>query len=500
MSDADGREPAEDDSPGTDARYGKGMQLGRGNVQVNIYGAPEAEFASTESTEPAVRAPGRQGEYAAPAVGTYGSRELAAALWEIFPGRDLPATVDAKVLNDLREELATVPSVPGRLRAERLIRQLLKAHRTVLFLRRFMPESLTTHRLLRALVAVTSTTGPTAGAAQRLDLNSEADVVEYVALNTPWGERASDLWLTQFTLELMEDAGLDCGRDEVREWAASIDGLVAYNDELAIRRRRRIARRLRLVVSLHYSPTDDWPEALGAWLLYDEDVYAHQDFSCRPDRTGTEEALSEAVEWAMGHADGLGLPLERIEVAVPAKMLLDWRPEEVICGARLGVDHVVIPHWSQRLDQSPAMRRATRIALKRLREIADCVPGNRLNWLSPPQVIDLSRLLEEFQNGRYTRGIGLVEHPGKNAELLELVLRFSPVLFWPQEGSLTTAHQDTIDAHWDKLPDAFLSAYRDTWANADGGPLADVRAVMDDEGWLAFCKKLQLRPCADEKE
>lgn len=499
MTAAEGREPPEDDFSRTDARYGKGMQLGRGNLQVNIYGAPEPEFVSDGSTELNVRAPSRQGEYTTPAVSTYGSRELAAVLRDIYPSRDLPTSVDAKVLSDIREELAAVSPSPSRLMAERLIGRLFDAHRTVMFLRRFMPESLTTSRLLRALAAVTSATGPTVGAARHLDLSSEADIVEYVALNTSCVERASGPRLTRFVLELIEDAGLDCAVDEVREWATSVNGLVAYNDELAARRRRRIERRLRLVVSLHYSPTGDWPEALGAWLLYDEDVHDHQDFSCVPDRTGAEEALSEAVEWAMRHADDLSLPLERIEVAAPARMLMDWRPEEVICGARLGIDHTVLSRWSQRLDQSPAMRRATRIALKRLHAIAECAAGSRLSWLSALHVMDLSRLLGEFQNGRYIRGIGLLDHPGKYPELLELVLQFSPIVLWPQEGSLTLAHQDTIDIHWDRLPDAFLRAYRDTWANAEGGPLADVRAVWDDEGWLAFCKKMQIRPCPDEK-
>lgn len=486
--------------PPPDARYGKGTQLGRGNIQVNnYYGAPEAEYASAGRADSAGRAPIRPGEYAAPAVGTYGARELAAALREVYPGRDIPASVDAKVLWDIGGELGAIPPSPGRLRAERLISRLLDAHRTVLFLRRFMPESLTTRRLLRALAATGSATGSTAGAVRQLGLSSEADIVEYVALSSPYVERANGSRLVRFVLELIENAELDCGRDEVREWATSVNGLVAYNDELAVRSRRLAERRLRLIVSLHYSLTDDWPEALGAWLLYDEDVHDHQDFSCRPDRAGAEEALSEAVEWAMGQADDLNLPLERIEVAAPARMLLDWRPEEVICGARLGIDHTVFPRWSQRLDQSLAMRHATRIALKRLRKIAECAAGSRLNWLFPPQLIDLSELREEFQSGRYIRGIGLVEHPGKNPELLELVMQFSPILLWPKEGRLTAAHQDTIDVHWERLPDAFLGAYRDTWANADGGPLADIRAVWDDEEWLAFCQKMQVRPCADEK-
>lgn len=495
---AEGREPAEDGFPRTDAHHGKGMQLGRENYQFNFF-APQGRLASTASAESAGSICSQQNEYGTPALGTYGSRELTEALREVYPGRNFPTTVDAKVLLDIREELAAVAYSPSRLRSERLIGRLLDAHRTVVFLRQFMPGSLTTHRLLRALAAVTSAAGLMAGAARQLDLNSEADIVEYVALNTPCTERASGPWLARFVLELIEDAGLDCGRDEVRDWAASINGLVAYNDELAARRRRLIERRLRLVVSLHYSPTGDWPEALGAWLVYDEEVHDHQDFSCRPDRAGAEEALSEAVEWAMGYADDLNLPLERIEVAAPARMLLDWRPEEVICGARLGVDHMVLPRWSQRLDQSPAMLRATRIALKRLHEIAECAAGSRLNWLSPTQVTDLGRLLEEFRSGRYIRGVGLVEHPGKNPELLEVILQFSPILLWPQESSLTAAHEDTIDTHWDKLPDAFLRAYRDTWANADGGPLADVRAVWDDEGWLAFCKKMQIRPRVNEK-
>jgi hypothetical protein len=504
MSAAEGRDTGGDGSPRADAPDVKGVQVGCGNAQYNYHNYYESDRQLDRRRPRQRRRPGaREADNdnpSTPAAGTYGSRELAAALGEVSPDRGLPAALSERVLSGIREELNAVPHGPDRLRAERVIGRLLDAHRTVLFLRRFAPEALTTHRLRRALAVATSATGPAADATRQLDLDSEADITEYVVLSTPYAERSSGPRLARFVLELIQDAGLDCGHDEVRKWAASINQLPAYNDELAARRQRLTERRLRLIVSLHYSPAGDWPDALGAWLLYDEEVHKHQDFDCTPDRAGAEEALPEAVDWAMGHADEFGLPLARIDVAAPVGMLLDWRPEEVIYGARLGVDHVVVSRWSQRLSQSPAMRRATRIALRRLHEIAECADGSRLNWLSSQQVIDLSRLLEEFQSGRYTRAIGLVEHPGKHPELLELVLQFSPILLWPQEGSLTAAHQDTINVHWDRLPDSFLQAYRDTWANAGGGPLADVRAVWDDEGWLTFCKKMQVRPGVNEEE
>jgi len=451
------------------------------------------------SENPIWLARNRRPEIGGEPVGSYGTTELTAALSALFPDRVFPAVWDVSTLSELGRELSLMRASPARTRAARVIENLLVAQQTIAFLQSLMPTELSSQRLYRALAALASSAGSALGAAHGPEVSTEVDAVEYVALRYPRAEKSCRAQMARFVLELVNDAGLDPGRRELQEWAGSIDAIVAFNDARSDSGLRHAERRLRLIVSLHYSLTGDWPEALGAWLIYDNGFYGHKDFPCTPDQPGAEEALACAVDWAEEQALALEVSLRRIEVAAPVKMLLRWRPEEIEYGARLGVNYEVINRWSQRLDSRPVMRRINRNAGRRLAEIAACAKGTRMHWLSGQQVSELSRLSEDFRAGRHAGAVGLIEDPGENDELFQVILQFAPILVWPPAARVTMEHRRMVDSQWHLLPTGFLTAYRARWRAEDGGPMADMRAVWDDEEWLAFCGTLVIRPQAQTR-
>lgn len=431
-------------------------------------------------------------------LGSYALAELTEVLAPLLPGLAPGAGPDAAKLSELRAELAALPVSPARIRAERLLDSLHAAHETAGFLRSFMPDRLTPKALRRALVAAGGSGGPPAGPARLSQVASEVDAAEYAALSYPRAQRSGRPQLTRFVVELADDAGLDLDARPLREWASRIDAIVPFNDAVAVRRQWRSERRLRLIASLHYSPSGDWPDKLGVWLLYDGEFYQRRDIDCSPDQLGAEEALTEAVDWADEHAEHLGVPLRRVEVAVPVGILLRWRPEEVRYVRRLGMDFEVLTRWSQRLDPRSAMRRINRNAARRVKEIDDNADTSPLHWLHAPDVADLAALFAEFVDGRYSRAVGLVDDPGENERLFDLLLEFVPILIWPRTGRLGADHRDAVSARWGELPAAFVDAYRDLCAVGDGGPLADMRAIWDDEDWLRFCRDLSVQPDGTE--
>jgi hypothetical protein len=431
-------------------------------------------------------------------LGSYGLAELAEVLAPLLPGWQLPAVAEAAGLRGVLDELAALPASPARIRAERLLDSLHAAYETVAFLRSFMGDRLTPKALRRALVAAGGSGGPPAGPARVAQVATDVDAAEYAAISYPRAQRSGRPQLTRFVVELADDAGLDLDAVPLRQWAARIDAIVPFNEAVATRRQWRAERRLRLITSLHYSPSGDWPDKLGVWLLYDGEFYQRRDIDCTPDQPGVEEALAEAVDWAHEHAEQLGAPLRRVEVAVPVRVLLRWRPEEVRYLRRLGLDYEVLTRWSQRLDRGSAMRRINRNAELRLTEIDDNADASPLHWLHARHVADLATLLAEFVDGRYSRAIGLVDDPGENERLFEVLLEFAPILIWPRAGQLTQGHQDAVSTRWGELPGAFTAAYRALCAEGDGGPLADLRAIWDDEEWLSFCRDLRVQPGGTE--
>ncbi|GAA0591486.1 hypothetical protein GCM10009546_62430 [Actinomadura livida] len=425
-------------------------------------------------------------------LGSYGTAELDTALAPLNLGGLVGPGWTLVDLYRLHEEIAQAQPGPARTRAASLVERLILAHRTASFLRSFMPAALTGTRLRQAVAALNMAVSDDQAVG---DVHTEIDAAEYVARNAPTSRGACVKALTRFVVELADDAGWDLNEPELRDWATGINALVALNDAVHERCERRAERRLRLIVSLHYALADDWPEQIGAWLLHDQAVYEHENFDCPgSDRPGTETALANAVDWAEDHADALGLPLRRIEVAMPTGLLLQWRPEECAYERRLGVDYDVLPRWSRWLERLPDTRRAIRSARRRLTEIASITEGGRLDWIPARQAAEQHRLDEDFRNGVYRRGVGLLASPERNEKLFELLLRFAPIVVWPDSANIGPEHQKRVEDSWNELPLGFLHAYRARWRDQSCDeacdPVADLRAVWDDEEWLAFCDAL----------
>jgi hypothetical protein len=451
----------------------------------------EYNGADTEGLWIAQNAHARRGTVS---LGRYGTAELTAALETLDSDRNLTANRDESGLEDLRREIDLTSDSPARTRALRVLDSLLVARKTVSFLRSSMPARLSTQRLRSALAVTGGSQGSPLLAGSHADISDELDAVEYAALSYPRMDKSCRPQMARFVVELAGDADLHSADARLREWAASIGATVNLNDALAAHHQRHAERRLRLVVSLHYALTGGWPEELGAWLLLDGEFDDHKDFGCTPDQKGAEQALGAAVSWAEERAEMLGVSLRRVEVAVPVKVMLRWRPEEVEYGPFLGVNYDVVTRWSQRLDPTPDMTQINNNARHRLAEIAASTNGDRLHWLRARKTVGLDSLEQEFLRGRYAGAIGLIDNPGLNEELLGLLLRFAPIVLWPRRTRLTPRHQRLISSYWDVLPVRIPDAYRARWRAERQDLIADIRAVWDDEEWLAFCESLRIRP------
>lgn len=416
---------------------------------------------------------------------SYGMRRLHAALRELPGDRRLPMSLAE--LRGLHEELSLLPQDDPIGRAVAMVDSLIAAHRTVTFLRRHMAASLSTMALRRAIVAARGASGPYQADDAGALVLTETDAVERAALDYPLREGNCRLQIARFVVALADDAGVDLAGDEFREWAESIGALVPFNDAVHATRDSRSRRRFRLIVS-YYSLSGEWPVQVRAWVLHDDVVSGYVEFPTERDQAGAERALVEAVDWAEEKASELDAGLECIEVGMSARMLLEWCPEQTEYGdARLGVNYRVLSRWSQRLDRSRDMRRINRNASKRMAEVVDQA-SSTVHWLETNQVDELDQLRANLTMGKYAPVAGLLNRPGQGVPLLGLLLRYVPILLWPQGASLEPDHCEGIRSRWHALPDAFLLAYRERWANREESDLiADIRAVWDDMDWLRFC-------------
>jgi hypothetical protein len=429
----------------------------------------------------------------APSPGSYGIAQLLAAMQSFRPDRVVPVGLDLAALKELRREIAGTPASAERDHAVRVVDSLIVAQRTISFLRSFMATGLSTEVLHRALAASDNAGGSSPAVTMDAELITEVDAVEYVALNYAHAERSCRPRMARFVLTLAHELKLNPDSTEMRDWAKSIEAIVAFNDALKAIQKQRTLRRLRLIVSLHHGLSGEWPEEVSAWVRDDGEFFKHRIYKCRPDQPGVESAVNNAVEWAELQALEFRIPLERIEIAVPARILLRWRPEEMRYGGELlGRNHTVLTRWSQRLVEGSEVLRMNLNAFRRVAEIAAHKGGSHLHWLATRQISERERLQEELGTGRYSPAIGLLDYPGDDADLLELLLRFVPVLLWPRAGSLGPEHCQCVDSRWYTLPEGFLTAKRAHWSAGDADLLADIRAVWDDEDWLNFCMEFQL--------
>lgn len=393
--------------------------------------------------------------------------------------------LEGQDLSSARARLDRLPDSPSRARAQTVLDNLLWAAKTTRFLRSWLSDVLTTARLRRAAPIPL----PPEWAAGMLD---EANVVSHLALNHPVVDPDGRAQLVRFVLTLAADAGRRLDAPELQEWAAEMGATVMANDIAATLRTRHAARRLRLIVSLHASVAGDWPEEIVAWLLHDDIDYQHQVFACQPTHSGTTAAVIEAVDWADDHAEALDLQLRNVEVAVPSGLLLLWRPEEIERGVRLGLDYDVVMHWSERINPPKHLRWINKRARRKLEDIAGADQVCMVDWLSEAELHEIDELRSRLVNDQYAHAVALRCQPRGGADVLNLLLSYTPIVIWPQDAALTCDLRSHLAEAWHGLPAGFIDAYRSRWRNqTPPNPLADLRAVWDDEAWLAFCRRMR---------
>ncbi|MEV7416308.1 hypothetical protein [Streptomyces sp. NPDC089919] len=420
-------------------------------------------------------------------IGPTGKAELVEALAELDPAPAVPAATDPAAVHACRAELRRRPPGPPRERALRALDGLLLAARTVEFVRGWLGAELTTARIRRALHTSLAAEGrPPAHAAEP----TEVTVIDELVFNHPATDRDGRRGLARFVVLLGQACGKDLDDLDLRAWAGKAGALVEVNDAVEQARRRSRDQRLSLVVSLHSSLTGDWPEVLDGWLLLDGALIHHEQFANEAaDRRGAEYAIESAVLWAEEHAATLELPLKRLDLAVPGGLLLAWRPEEAGVAMLLGIRYEVRLHWSSRLTPDAVLRSIEPVVADCWKTIARHEDGAPVDWLAREDLADPGTLRGHLRHGRYTRGIGLTQHPGSDARLLEMLLAYTPVLLWPHApDGFPRERQGCLDRSWWAMPGALASAYRDRWRGMPDAGLADLRAVWDDEDWLRFCR------------
>jgi hypothetical protein len=154
----------------------------------------------------------------------------------------------------------------------------------------------------------------------------------------------------------------------------------------------------------------------------------------------------------------------------------------------------VVTRWSERIH--PDARRINSLAARRWRQIEAHereTGAPPVYWLLATDVQDPGSLRERLEVGQYTGAIGLAGRRVANPVLVEMLLRHSPVLMWPDEmDEFPVDQRSVVTERWESLPDGFAEAYRDRWKDDSTGPLCQLRAVWDDADWLAFCRSLRI--------
>ncbi|MCX4704321.1 DUF4062 domain-containing protein [Streptomyces sp. NBC_01352] len=410
----------------------------------------------------------------------------------------------------LRRDLsASVPDGVPKSRSLAAVDALVTAVRTVEFIRSWIGEDLTT-ALLRRVLNLFLGTEP--HMPLTTPVLTDVDVLDYLAFDHPAADRDCRRWVTRFVLLLGQEAGRDLDAASLGRWADSIDARLHLNDAVAFARRTRGEHRLSLVVSLHSSVAGDWPPTVECWLLQDGSMIHHTEFHCpSPGEPAVEEALDDAIIWAneLISADGARsdpehrprpvdeepeLRLRRVDIALPVGLMLKrWRPEDAGVFEALVVRHDVVLHWSGRLAPTRMQKRLQGAVRDRWEVLSDRMPGAPVDWLEAQDVLKTQTLRSALRDGRYARGIGLTHHPADGAQLMELLLSYTPVFVWPHDDTgRATEWQQALDRHWKSMPGGMLQAYRHVRSGGDPDVVTELRVVWDSVDWLDFCRRLAL--------
>lgn len=392
------------------------------------------------------------------------------------------AAWDHNAVAALAREQATDAGPFGE-HARRVASIVVATMRSAAFVRTTLGRKVTTAKLQQAMARVDALGMPRSVTGLDPEPANEQDFLEVVALRRTGAAWPAPRSLAFFMVALADAAGVDPNASEFDDWARAVGASVHLNDAREAVRSANEHNRLRLVVSLHASLTGDrWPESLEAWLVDETADPGRRQIPCTPSQLGVEEALREAVEWAEDEAGLRNLRLQRVDVAVPTGLLVQWRPEEAVYGRRLGIDYDVLTRWSRRL--TPDRNQGWIITGIR-RQLED--GPAELGWLPDHLAQELAELGRQLQAGRYTYAVGLTRPP-VTTEVLDLLLAHVPILLWPQAGvDFLQEQQRHLHGCWGQMPQALNEAYRRRWQLEDPNPVADLRAVWDDLDWVRFC-------------
>ncbi|MCP9943565.1 hypothetical protein LUX12_00095 [Streptomyces somaliensis] len=430
-------------------------------------------------------------------LGRVGAEELSRALRAVDGAPPTGPVTTARDLDAVRHGLAAAPPSPAREWALDVVDALDAAARTVGLLGAWPGAPLTSGLLRRTFTAACP--GPVGSPPASSGADLLRDAVEHLLLRAPTagGRRLGPL--VEFVALLAHGTGVDPGTPAVRGWAAALGAVIDLNDAFERLADRTREMRLRLVVSLHAAVGDEWPESLAAWLLDGGEVRDREEFACSPDRAGVERQLGAALRWASRLAAAVDVPLRRVEVAAPAALLLQWRPEETDFGMRLGAEHDVVLRWSDRIQPPDHLWWINDRARRTLRAMEEGGPGGtRLEWLGETDTRQVRDLRDRLLGGPRTRAVALEHRPPHLGDVLETLLASSPIVLWPDEEAhrVPAEARRYLDAYWHLLPGEFCRAYRDRWCGrpapaagwAGRDHLARLRTVWDDAEWLEFCR------------
>jgi hypothetical protein len=436
------------------------------------------------------------------------SRSIAALeLSEALAGLSEFADVD---VNDACHNAVARRKLEARLRAHPgpgLVRRAVEvleaaklAQHTSDFLVGHLPDALSAARL-RAAILDPEITPPSLQdeVHRKLTGRNDADFtdyVEYLALLRYTSDREGDrAGLVRFVCALAVDAGTDINA-ELLDWVRPFRSHTTIIDILQDLRAKSADRRAQLILALDESLSGEWTGTARAWLRRDGKTWRQEQFTAEPvnQQQDAEKILRTAVSWAEGIIEQDGpaeLRLHRVDIAMPSRLMLCWRPEEVHMGPPLGYSRDVFMHWNVRLNPPAHLSWIREHAKFRWEAIARLRPP--VNWLDNGVTRDLKVLERDLGRGTFPAAIALAGCPAENVDLLSLLLAYSPVVLWPATPPGFPVHRrQHLITTWPVLPGALLDAYRTAWTGPAVDPLADLRTVWEDMDWLDFVKKLNL--------
>lgn len=448
-------------------------------------------------------------------LGDIGTSDLRRALrsWPEGGAETTTHDKDHEDLTALRDRAARSPDL-GALRVREVADALLLVREAELFLVTWAGRVLTSYTVRRAMADLNARGGdfrePVRAAPWLSGSELLRHALEHAALRETDrdGHRTPAGAVARCLVAIAHACDLDPSDDDIQRWADAHGLTLDLNDAREWSLRVRQQNEASLVVSLH-AARYDWPESLTAWLRQGEECSRARTFPCAPTQAGVEQALPDVLDWAEEQLPP-DVRLAHVDVVVRAELLPKWRPEEAEVGLfLLGVDRSVVLRWADRLFVPRYLRKMNEMARRRLEAWQHHVltTGEApVDWVDATSAGEVELVRRAFMTGSYQRAAGIGHRTGVFAELVQVLLPYTPVLLWPdQESGSVVAPPAGLARFWERLPAEFVRAQQLRRAAEVNGPearpatdesvhlaeLAALRAAWHDLPWLDFCDSFQ---------